>query len=43
MKLDIWKDLMYQILHFEFESDPGLWGLEGGNINLGNRKYWKTL
>ena len=37
MKLDIKKDLISQMLHFRLESDPGTWGLEGGNRNLGNR------
>ena len=43
MKLDVKKDLMSQMLHFRFESDPGTYGVEGGNKNLGNRKSCKTL
>ena len=43
MKLDIKKNLMSQMIHFQFKLDPGHRGLEGGNINLGNRKFWKTL
>ena len=26
---------MSQMLHLQFESDPGTWGLEGRNRNLG--------
>ena len=34
---------MSQMLHFEFESDPGTKGVEGETGNLGNYKSWKTL
>ena len=34
---------MSQILHFQFELDPGHRDLEGRNINLGNQKSCKTL
>ena len=43
MELDLWKDLTCQMLHFQFDLDPGTNGLEEGNRNLGNRKCWKTL
>jgi len=38
MKLNIEKDLRYQMLYFRFESEPGKWGVGGGK-----QKYWKML
>ena len=37
MKLDMQKNLMFQMLHFRFESDPGtLW------VGRGEQKSWKV-
>ena len=41
MKLNIQKDIMSQMLHFSFRSDLGTLGVDGGNGNLGNRRFWK--
>ena len=41
MKLDIQKNLMSKMLHFQFEVDPWTWGLEEGNINLGKLLQWR--
>jgi len=42
MKLNIYKDLMSQILHFQYESDPRAWRLEWGKI-LETGKLGKRL
>ena len=42
MKLDIKKDLVSQMLHFDSNQIQGHRRLEGGNRNFGNRKSWKT-
>ena len=32
---------MSQMLHSQFESDPGTWGVGGGNRNLRKRLEWR--
>ena len=41
MKLAIKIDLMSEMLHFQFELDPGTEGIGGGNRNLGKCLEWR--
>ena len=43
MKLDIYKDLMSQIIHFKFGFDPRHYGVERVTGNIGNQESLKTL